>query len=230
MGISTKNVDSPTPSGSSTSKKIEPGRQNLKITGVKLQPNKFKPGSDYLMLVVEGPAVGGGFEGFLIDKDDPSKGNHEGQVGWVKASEWAFMDSTIKSGKSAGTEIKRDDEILRYIKSLCVETGAEAWFAEQDGKHETIESFVEAFDKEKPYKDKFLRMCVCGRQYESKGYLNWDLYLPKWSKGNVPFENANVAESMSKVFTFDETKHIKKAAPVANFTPATNSGGGDLEL
>lgn len=230
--ITTKNVTTPV-ADKGPSKKLEPGNHTVTIEGVKLQPNKFdryKKDSDYLTLILEGPDMGPGFEGFMRDKDDPSKGMHAGQVAWVKASQWAFADGTTKTG----VEISKDVEVLRYIKSICAQTDSMKWFEEQDGKHETIQSFVEQFDADKPFKGKKLDVCIAGHEYKKKDsvYMNWDLYLPKYSGKNVPFEAAGTRDS--KLIKFDESTHVKryqeKESSSGSSTPTSNTGSQDFDL
>ena len=206
--ITTKNVTEPV-AGKGSSKKLEPGNETVTILGVKLQPNKYdkyKKDAEYLMLVLEGPDMGAGFEGFMRDKDDPSKGIHTGQTAWVKASQWAFADGTTKGG----IEISKDNEILRYIKSICMQTDSMKWFDEQDGKHDTIKSFVEQFDADKPFAGKKLNVCIAGHEFKKKdsNYLAWDLHLPKYSGKDIPFEAAGTADS--KLIKFNESIHIKR--------------------
>lgn len=225
MAISTKNVSEPV-AGSSLSKKLEPGNVKCTITGIKLQKNQFdkkRVDPEYLMLILEGPDLGAGFEGFLLDKDNPEKGAHKGQVAWVKASEWAFSDGTTKTG----VEIKKDNEILRYIKHICQQADCMKWFDKQDGKHETIQSFVEQLDKDQPFKGKEINVCIAGRQYkDKKDYMQWDLFLPKFVGKSIPLEDASVPETDSKLIKFNEALHVKKIAPVESFgndIPATNT-------
>ena len=210
--ITTKDVGEPV-AGKGPSKKLEPGNQQITIVDVKLQVNKFdkfKKDAEFLMLIMEGPDLGPNFEGFMRDKDDPSKGMHTGQVAWVKASEWAFADGTTKTG----IEIKKNNEILRYIKSLCVQTDSMKWFDDQDGKHETINSFVEQFNEDRPFEGKKLNVCLAGNYYykkdkqSEKKFLNCDLYLPKFTAKEIPFENPVV--STSKLTVFNEALHIKQ--------------------
>ena len=83
--------------------------------------------------------------------------------------------------------------MMKFIKNLCLVVGATAWFDAQDGQHETIEAFVEKFNLDKPFSEKFLRMCICGREYQNReGYTNFDLYLPRPSKNAFPFESESV--------------------------------------
>lgn len=207
--ISTKDVGEPV-AGSFMSKKLEPGNQTCTIVGIKLQKNiydKKKVDPEYLMLILEGPDLGPAFEGFLRDKDAPEKGIHKGQVAWVKASEWAFADGVTKTG----IEIKKDNEILRYLKSICQQTDCMKWFDAQNNKHETIASFVEKIDKDKPFGNTKIKVCIAGRQYkDKKAYMQWDLSLPKFTGKNIPFEDASVPADDSKLIVFNENLHVKK--------------------
>ena len=84
------------------------------------------------------------FEGFWIDKNDESKGRHEGQVGIVKSGRYFYRDGETKSG----VQIHRDNEILKFIKNLCNEASCDGWFKKADDKYETIEEFIEGFNNE----------------------------------------------------------------------------------
>jgi hypothetical protein len=226
MGLSTKGVGEPV-AGSSVSKKLEPGNHTCSIVGIKLQKNlydKKRVDPEYLMLILEGPDLGEGFEGFLIDKDNPDKGAHKGQVAWVKASEWAFADGTTKTG----VEIKKDNDILRYLKHICQQTGCEKWFDKQDGKHETIQLFVEQMDKDKPWKENKVNVCIAGRQYkDKKDYMQWDLHLPKFVGKSIPLEDASIPSEDSRLVQFNENLHVKKYTPVSNFGGDENHTSND---
>ena len=125
--------------GKSMRKSLEPGNQEVKIVGVRLQPGYLKdyPDAYSLIYIMEGRPVGGNFEGFLRDKNDPSLGTHEGKVSWVKAVPFPFINGTNKFGK----EEIRDENILKSIKSLCIQTGCFEWFNSANNKYESIEQF-----------------------------------------------------------------------------------------
>lgn len=191
--------------GESISKALLPGNAVCKINEVILEPVTYKEGGLNLILVLESEPIAG-FEGFLINKDDASKGSYKGQIGKVKVGEWAFADGETKSG----TKVYRDNDILRFIKNLCTALGKLKWLEDQDGKHDDIQSLVNAFDKEKPFKDIFLNYCICGKEYQNKkNYTNYDLYLPRFTKIAGPFA-PKTDKSKLKVITFDESKHITK--------------------
>lgn len=218
--ISTKNIK--TESGGGIQKSIQPGNHLCKILSVGLEEFKFKENAYHLKMYLETMPIEGDFEGFFIDKNNESLGRHKGQVGWVRASEWAFADGTTKSG----VEVSRDQDILKFIKTLCQAIGKKEWLIAQDDKHETIESLVEAFNNEAPFKDIFLNWCIGGKEYQNKqGYTQYDLFLPKFSKTGVPFEAKDAVPS--KIVKFKESEHIRKAK-VNNVTEFGGSDTTDL--
>jgi hypothetical protein len=199
MALSTTDLGT---GGSGMAKTIAPGNHTLKINSIELEDFRFIPGAMHLILHVETEPIEG-FEGFLIDKDDESQGRYEGQIGRIKASQYAFADGETKSG----IKIQRDRSVMIFLQNLCNTLGINEWFRNQDGKHETIEDFVNAFSKTAEYKGKFLEFCVAGKEYESKsGYTNYDMWLPKAE--NKKYAMAEV--EAGKVMTYDEAKHLKK--------------------
>lgn len=198
MGLSTTDL----PTGGGLPKTISPGNHTLKINSVYLDDFKFIQGAKHLIMNVETEEIEG-FEGFMIDKEDPSKGNYKGQIGRVKASQYAFADGQTKSG----IQIYRDRSVLMFLSNLCRALGRDDWFQQQDNKHDTIEEFVEAFNNEAPYQDIFMDFCVAGKEYESKsGYTNYDLWLPKGTKKGYAF----VETGSDRLLQFNEADHLKK--------------------
>jgi hypothetical protein len=199
MGLSTTDLGT---GGNGLPKTISPGNHVLKINMIDLEDFKFIEGAKHLILHVETQPIAD-FEGFALDKDNPEKGHYDGQIGRVKASQYAFADGETKTG----IKIQRDRSILIFLQSLCKTFGVNEWFTEQDGKHDTIEDFVDAFNASAPIKDKYLEFCVAGREYEGKtGYTNYDMWLPK--SENRKYSFGEIEEG--KVITFDESKHLKK--------------------
>lgn len=195
--LSTKNIKAGGDNG--TPKTLQPGNHKCKLNGVRLEDFKFIPGAYHVILSLEGVDLGKDFEGFWIDKNNESLGKHAGQVADVKASEWAYADGKTKGG----IEISRDDEILKLLKNLCNAFGCVAWLESQDDKHDTIESLVSAFNKDKPFKDVFIDFCIGGKEYLNKnGYTAYDLFLPKYTKAGAAYG--------AKVVTFNPEDHIKK--------------------
>jgi hypothetical protein len=198
MALSTTDLGT----GSGMPKTITPGNHVLKINSIHLEEFTFIDGAYHLMLNVETPAIDG-FEGFMIDKDDESKGHYAGQIGRVKASQYAFADGETKSG----IKIQRDRSIMIFLKNLAHTYGIDEWFIAQDNKFDTIEDFVKHFSENAPIKDKYLKWCVGGKEYMGKtGYTNYDLYLPKGEGTKYAYADAEGG----KVLEYNEAKHLKK--------------------
>jgi hypothetical protein len=214
MSISTKDI--PTSGGTgSIPKVIEPGNKVVKVNKVYLDRAPWSETGYNLMFDCESPELGPAFEGFWRDKSDESKGRHAGQVGRIRSSRWLYEDKTIQSG-GEDIEISRDLEIIKFLKHFCEATGCSDWFNKADGQHDTIEQFIEKFNLDMPFKDKFLNACVCGKQYENKeGYMNHDLFFPKFTRNGLPFESEEVEEHASRVYKFNEKDHIIPMKPKA---------------
>jgi hypothetical protein len=208
MALSTKNlVDK------KVSKVLEPGNHTVMLTSVKLEAVTYKHGAYHLNLNVEGPDLGKDFEGFFLDIKNEPLGRYKGQVARVRANDFPYADGETKSG----IKVYRDKEIMKVIKNLCSALGCSAWFDAQDGKHDTIEQFVEQFDKDKPFADKKLRICIAGREYQNKqGYINYDLYIGKGGRGTYGYESEQVPENLSKMVKFNAETHIKKSTKKAD--------------
>jgi len=200
MALSTTDLGT---GGSGLPKTITPGNHVLKINNIELEDFKFIPGAYHLMMHVETAPIEG-FEGFMIDKDDESKGRHAGQIGRIKASQYAFADGETKSG----IKIQRDRSVLIFLQNLCKTLGLNDWFSAQDGKHDTIDDFINAFNKTAKFQDIYIDFCVAGKEYVGKtGYTNYDMYLPKAERGTYAFGEAD----SSKVITYNEATHLKRA-------------------
>lgn len=230
-GISTTNIP---PAGGGVPKLIQPSNVSAKILSIYLDRPSFLTNGEYnLVLMLETASLGDDFEGFFIDKDDPSKGRHKGQIGRVKAQEFAFSTGTTKTGIAKD----RDKDIVRFLYNLFNAMGMAKWYADQDHKYNTIEELVKGIDKDKPFKDIYLNWCIAGKEYDGKnGYKNYDLYLPFFGKDGAPVEREDVEPGNSKLYTFDKAKHlkVKKAAkPVNNFSGDPESGpkgGSDFDI
>jgi hypothetical protein len=199
MALSTTDLGT---GGSGMAKTIAPGNHTLKINGIFLEDFTFIEGAKHLIIHVETEPIEG-FEGFLIDKDDESKGRHAGQIGRIKASQYAYVDSTTKTG----IKVERDRSVLMFLQTLCKALDINDWFVEQDGQHETIDDFIAGFNKTAPFKDKYLEFCVAGKEYLNKsGYTTYDMWLPKAENRKYAFGDVETG----KVITYDEAKHLKK--------------------
>lgn len=218
--LSTKDVNIGS-EGNGMPKVITPGNYKVKVNKLELKQYSFMENDDgyYLQLEVETEPLEN-FEGFFIDKDDESLGRYAGQIGTVKANQYYYKDTTLPSG----TEIKRDMEILKFVKNLCKETDCLSWFEKDaDGKFDTIEEFIKGFSQEAPFKDKWLDICVGGKEYyKNNGYIGYDMYFVKYKKGVKGFAKAG----SGNVHVYNEDEHLKKAASpskVDNFSDKDNS-------
>jgi len=199
MALSTDDLGN---SGSGLPKTINPGNKVLKINNVELEQFKFIDNAYHLILHVETEPIEG-FEGFALDKDNPDRGHFKGQIGRIKASQYAFADGETKTG----IKIQRDRSILMFLQNLCKTMGINDWMSAQHNKHDTIEAFVEEFNKTAPIKDRYLEFCIAGKEYVGRtGYTNYDMWLPKAENGKYAF--GEVEEG--KVIRYDESKHLKK--------------------
>jgi hypothetical protein len=210
MGLSTKDLVNEN-NGGGTAKTIAPGNHRLKINSLVLEDFQFIDGAKHLVLNVETEPIEG-FEGFLIDKDDESKGKYAGQIGRVKASQYAFADGQTKSG----IKVQRDRSLMMFLANLSKTYGIMKWFEEQDNKFNTIEEFVKNFSDNAPIKDKYLNFCIAGKEYENKsGYTAYDIWLPKAENNKYAYGE----ENSERILKYDESKHLKKleVKPVENF-------------
>ena len=209
MGLSTKDLGNE--GGSGQAKTISPGNHRLKINSISLEDFQFIPGAKHLLLNVETEPIEG-FTGFLINKDDESKGNYSGQIGRVKASQYAYADGETKSG----IKIQRDKSLMIFLANLSKAYGIMSWFEDQDNKYNTIEDFVMNYSNNAPIKDKYIDFCVAGKEYENKaGYTAYDMWLPKTENNKYAYGQAD----SSKILEYNEAKHLKKieVKPVDNF-------------
>jgi hypothetical protein len=98
--------------------------------------------------------------------------------------------------------------------------GINEWFVDQDGKHNIIEDFVDAFNASAPIKDKYLEFCVAGKEYLNKsGYTTYDMWLPKADNRKYSFGEVEGG----KVISYEESKHLKKL----EVKEVNNFGGAD---
>lgn len=203
--------------GSGLPKTIAPGNHVLKINSVALEEFKFIANAYHLVINVETEPIDG-FDGFLIDKDNESLGRYAGQIGRVKASQYAFADGKTKTG----IEVQRDRSILIFLQKLCKTLSINDWFVAQDDKHDTIEEFIEAFNNDAPFRDKYFDACVAGKEYEGKsGYTNYDMWFPKDGKGVY-----SIAPKGGSVLQYDEETHLKKMET----KEVTSFGDDDLDI
>ena len=204
------------------SKVIYPGNQVLKINSFKLMPG-YGQGELHLVLNVETkPVEEPGFEGFLIDKEDESKGRHKGQVGSIKFQQFAFKnakwDDATRTWVDQGADMTyRDSQIYsRGILPLLKEAGATDW-TQKNTSFETIEELVNKLNKDNPLKDKWFEFAVGAREYYSKeGYKRQDLFLIKATKPYKNFKLENNALTEVIKYNASDPKHLIPAKDVVS--------------
>ena len=189
-------------SGNGLPKTITPGNNRVKINNIYLEDFTYIENAKHFMINVETEPIAD-FQGFMLDKENPDAGHHLGQVGRVKGSQYAFADGTTKSG----VQIYRDKSILIFLQNLCNALDINDWFQEQNNAHETIEDFVDAFNKTAPFKDIYLDVCIAGKEYVSNGgYTNYDMWFPKAEGGKYAYGSID----SPKILTYNENVHLKK--------------------
>ena len=212
-GLSTKDVKT---GGDFVAKNIEPGNVKARMFQIELDQPEFlkKDDSYFLVLHLETEKPSDDFVGFHTVFGDDTSPTFEGQTAKVKASRWSYRDSTTPTG----VKIERDLEIMKFIKNLCEAFGCIDWWNKVDNKYETIEVFIAAFNKDKPFKDVFINWCIGGRQYtKQNGYKGWDLHLPKFSKAGIPFESLDSTKRRLLTFDYDEHTVVTEPKQVDEF-------------
>lgn len=215
--------------GGKTRPIIGAGNNIVRINSISMSPTPWDPSAFNIHLHVETEPRGEGFEGFMIDKENPSLGKYAGQIGRVRMSPFAYQDATLPSG----TEIKKDTEILKGMIYLSEVLGMRSELDSIEAT--TIEAFVESCNKLFSDSD-FFHVCLASRQWENKeGYTQDDLYLPKFSKAGIPMEALDTEPS--RLVQFDKNIHVKVpkgAATTKSFEPTVASNGtassSDFEL
>ncbi len=220
--LSTRNVKESTGSGK-TNAKLQPGNHTVKIHKLWLKEgyNFQQTRAYHVILDVEGAPVGDGFEGFLVNKDEPNGPRFLGQVGNVKLGYYAFDDGVTKTG----IQKNRDNDILAAIVKLANTLGVRS---ELD---DTIDAAaISRIEDLMPvatqvFRGKWLDTCIAGRGYKDKnGYTAYELFLPYGKEGKIPYE-AQGAKS-GKLLTFDQNAHIiapKEDKPLQGFEPVSNN-------
>jgi len=211
---------------------IQPGNVTAKINNIYIKSaNLWKEGAYEIKLNIETAPLEN-FEGFFIDKNDPSKGHYAGQIGDLSCTEFPFADGESKTG----IKFNRDIEILKFLKRLCDVMQINNWFNAQDNKHATIEDFIIAMNNEQPFKNIYLNWCIAGREYHNKqGYVNYNLFIPKVKSlsAQVVFELSTEPNKFSdKLIMFNAKDHVrsKSASSVKGFDEHGNTSSSATEF
>ena len=169
----------------------------------------------------------GDFQGFLVNKDDESGPRYKGQVGRVRVSPYPFKDTTLPSG----IEIKRDNEVLKHLVFIAKTMGLRGEL--DDIKAKDVFEFVKSANAILAGNDVYINTCIAGREWENKeGYINHDLFLPRMSKDGVALESLDVDPEDSRLYKFDNEKHVQKLKKkvVESFEPSNSSSSDDFDI
>lgn len=209
------------PNGGMTTPKImSPGTQLCRIINISLEKPSYDVNQYSIVLTLEGVKEGESFVGIAKDKNNPSLGNYEGQLGFVKNGQYAFSTYTYD-----GKTITRDDQMFRWINTLATQLGVFEKMNADGISGETIEDYI---DNVKPYlinPELWGYFTIGGKEYFTAGYTNpnYGMFFPKMKDKKYPY-----ALDLTKVLEFNSEAHIIKAAkgpevePVMDNTPVTN--------
>ena len=202
-------------------KNITPGNHVVKINGFKIKDGYQKEELIVILDVETKPIEG--FEGFLIDKDKPELGRHEGQTGQVKMQQFAFNNKEYIDGKwqasSKNTEkdptYLLDERVKRALNRLFLEAGKK--LSDIGDNFENWNKLFDALNKKNPFKDMWFEMTIGANEYFNKdNYKQYDLFLcPNVmgkngiEKTNIRLEQNTLVESVK--YDANNPKHFKPA-------------------
>lgn len=214
MAISTKNTKTEEQTTSGGLKPvISPSNETITILSIELKKDKNSERfGDKLVLKVMGPEREG-FKGLLINKEKPELGHYKGQTGYVNYSRWGFKNDVTPQG----TEVFREEALLKAIKNICDELKISDWFekasdvyptiySEQEEGSPKVEDFIKHFNETAPFKGIYFYACIYGREYTSNSYVNYDMFFPRFDRIlGKPF-----SLHKDKVITFFESAGIER--------------------
>ena len=186
---------------------LDPGNHKIKINNITFDQTPYDTEAYNIVLHVEGEALEGEFEGFLVDPTDAKGPRYKGQVGRVRFSPWPYKDAQLPSGR----EISRDTEVLKSMIYLAevLECREELDAIESENIEDFMNSCNSLFTGESC--SVFVNACIAGREWENKeGYINSDLFLPRISRNGISLEKLDVEDSKLIEFNKDITSHLLK--------------------
>lgn len=202
---------------------LKPGNHVVKINGIYLSVPPYNSDAYDLVIDVESEPVGGDFKGFLVDSNNENGPRYKGQVARVNSQRYTFADTVLKNGN----EINRDQEILKMLVKMAEALGLRESLDQITAGN--IEEFVKKSNR--VFKNgQYFNICIAGREWEnSQGYINYNLFLPKFNKNKVALENLDVDVEDSKLIKFDEEEHIIKikTKTVSSFSSDTEDDDDD---
>jgi hypothetical protein len=219
MSFSLNNFSAP--ENTFVQKSLQPGTHECTVLDLKLERPPYDPNQYNVVFSLMGPDLGESFDGFQINRLDPSKGKYAGQIGNVKANQYGFKDWEYK-----GKVIGRDESIQNFLGTFLKQVNLLDQFQKQNVSAETIEDLVaeiRTFLIKGEYKFFFT---IAAQRYFKEGseYPNFALYLPKRVEGKFAYaSNADDA----KLAPFNEEVHVhdKKTAATTQTAESTLTQG-----
>lgn len=203
-------------------KGLQPGTHECTILDLKLEKPPYDADQYNLIFSLMGPELGEDFEGFQINRLDPSKGNYKGQTSNIKANQYGFKNWEYK-----GKAITRDESITNFLGTFLKQLNLLDQFQGMNIDALTIEELVAEVRTFLIKGDYKIYFTIAAQKYFKEGseYPSYALYLPKRNEGK--FAYANTADD-AKLISFNEDVHIvlKKTAenPQANASDSLVTG------
>jgi hypothetical protein len=213
-------------SGGAKGKNLNPGQHRCRVTHISVGEVQWpKDNTPRLMLSLhlETEKPSEDFVGFMIDQKDPSKGNYEGQVAYVKSTSWGYQDNKVK-GKD-GKYIAKEMLAAQFLHWLCINANESNWVNDNLGVHKTFEDFVKAFNKDNPIKDAYLNFTIGGtKEMKDNGYYKFTqlalVMVPKEDKA-LGLKNYTNDANINNLVPYNAETHIYDktgGATVNNFS------------
>lgn len=197
----------------SKGKNLNPGRHKCRVTHISTAEVKWpKDETPRLMLSLhlETEKPSEDFVGFMIDQKNPSKGNYEGQVAYVKSTSWGYQDNKVKDKQ--GKFIAKEMLAAQFLHWLCINANGSDWVNQNLGVHKSFEDFISAFNKDQPIKDAYLNYCIGGtKEMKDNGYYKYtQLALVMVSKEDraIGLKNYATDEKIGNLVEFNPDVHI----------------------
>ena len=209
----------------SASKVINPGTIKVRFNDIVLEQLPYAGGSLQVQLHMESePVQDEGFIGLPIDRLDPSKGNHKGQVARVKAQPYLFTDYTYN-----GNTTTKETQVYKWLIRVADSIGLRPQLDTVEAN--SIEEYVAKAAKVLCNPAHFFYATIAGEEYDKVGsdgntYTSYRLQLPKATREKFPLA---LDPASPKFMEFNKAEHIKAkkpAEPVQEFAAMDDFGGG----
>lgn len=177
---------------------LNPGTHYVRIVDLQLErPSYAIEGENpyNLLVTFEGVDEGDDFEGFLVDKNNPTMGKYRGKVVTCRSKRYAFSDYEYN-----GKQISRDSQIFNWINNLASQWGVLPEMNKANVSGETIEEYVENAKRYIMNPEIWGYVTVAGEEYYKDGYdkPNYRCFLP-----NIDFK--------AKLYPFVASEEIEDA-------------------